>query len=71
MTPSHGDWLRCFCFIQDDNEVELPPEVMKRLYQLKALQSEKDVVRARAAWVVVYPGAYNFVAVFAMHTYAL
>ncbi|CAM9314928.1 unnamed protein product, partial [Scytosiphon promiscuus] len=27
-----------------DNEVELPPEVMKRLYQLKALQSEKDVV---------------------------
>ncbi|CAM9957299.1 unnamed protein product [Pylaiella littoralis] len=27
-----------------DNEVELPPEVMKRLYQLKALQSEKDVI---------------------------
>lgn len=26
--------------------MELPPEVMKRLYQLKALQSEKDVVRA-------------------------
>ncbi|CAM9790689.1 unnamed protein product, partial [Hapterophycus canaliculatus] len=28
----------------EDNEVELPPEVMNRLYQLKALQSEKDVV---------------------------
>lgn len=26
------------------DEVDLPPEVMKRLYQLKALQSEKDVV---------------------------
>eukprot|EP00752_Nemacystus_decipiens_P003886 g3570.t2 len=29
---------------EGDNEVELPPEVMKRLYQLKALQSEKDVI---------------------------
>ncbi|CAN0370867.1 unnamed protein product, partial [Ectocarpus sp. 12 AP-2014] len=28
---------------EEDNEVELPPEVMKRLYELKALQSEKDV----------------------------
>ncbi|CAN0017300.1 unnamed protein product [Ectocarpus fasciculatus] len=28
----------------EENEVELPPEVMKRLYELKALQSEKDVI---------------------------
>lgn len=28
----------------DGDEVDLPPEVMKRLYQLKALQSEKDIV---------------------------
>lgn len=29
---------------EDGDEVDLPPGVMKRLYQLKALQSEKDVV---------------------------
>lgn len=29
---------------EDGDEVDLPPEVMKRLYQLKSLQSEKDVV---------------------------
>lgn len=28
----------------EGDEVDLPPEVMKRLYQLKALQSEKDIV---------------------------
>lgn len=27
-----------------EDEVDLPPEVMKRLYELKALQSEKDIV---------------------------